>query len=115
MGAELASCIIGLVLQNQTIHIQVCHQNSLSIWSCPTYPLDIHGISTGHPTLTDQGCPIQASKHYVESLTISAEKIKEAASHKVKGSLYSCLLIMRLPSGSKRFNWHLETIHNCWE
>ena len=35
-------------------------------------------------------CKIQASKSYVESLVL---KIKEAASLKVKGSLYSCLLI----------------------
>ena len=41
----------------------------------------------------------------------SCLKIKEAASLKVKGSLYSCLLIAHLPSGSKTLNWHLETIH----
>ena len=37
-------------------------------------------------------------------LTISADKIKEAASFKVNGQLYSCLLIARLPSGS----WTLD-------
>ena len=78
------------------------------------HPWGLHWTSHPHwPGLCH--CPIQASKHYVESLTISAEKIKESASHKVKGLLCSCLLIIRLPSGSKRFNWHLETIHNCWE
>ena len=39
-------------------------------------------------------------------------KIKEAASLKVKGSLYSCLLIACLPSGSRTLNWHLESIYN---
>ena len=37
--------------------------------------------------------------------------MKEAASHEVKGSLYSCLLIVHLPSGSRMLNWHLETIY----
>ena len=36
-------------------------------------------------------CKIQASEHYVESLPLV---LKEAASLKVRGSLYSCLLIM---------------------
>ena len=31
-------------------------------------------------------------------------KIEEAASHKVKGSLYSCLLVVGLPSGSRTLN-----------
>ena len=38
-------------------HVQVCHQNPLSTWDCPTCPMDVHGISIGHPTLTDQACP----------------------------------------------------------
>ena len=38
-------------------------------------------------------CKIQASKCYVESLVL---RINEAASLKVKGSLYSCLLIVCL-------------------
>ena len=38
-------------------------------------------------------CKIQASKRYVESLVL---RIKEAASLKVKVSLYSCLLIAYL-------------------
>ena len=42
-------------------------------------------------------CRIQASKSYVESLVL---RIKEAASLKVKGSLYTCLLIVRLLSKS---------------
>ena len=29
----------------------------------------------------------------------------------MKGSLYSCLLIARLPSGSRVFNWILEIIY----
>ena len=43
-------------------------------------------------------CKLQASKCYVESLPLVL-KDKEPVSHKVKGSLYSCLLIARLPSG----------------
>ena len=31
---------------------------------------------------------------------------------KVKGPLYSCLLIAHLPSGSRTLKWHLETIYN---
>ena len=51
-------------------------------------------------------CKIQAG-------TINAVlKIKEAASHKVKELLYSCLLISCLPSGNKTLNWHLETIYS---
>ena len=30
----------------------------------------------------------------------------------MKGLLYSCLLIMHLPSRSRKLNWHLETISN---
>ena len=52
---------------------------------------------------------IQARKCYIESLSLVAED-KKAASHKVKGPLYSCLLIPHLPSGSRMLNWHLETI-----
>ena len=48
-------------------------------------------------------CKIQASKRYVESLPLVL-KIEEAGSHKVGGSLYSCLLIVRLPSGSRTLN-----------
>ena len=44
---------------------------------------------------------IQASKRYVESLPL---KIEEAASHKMTGSLYSCLLITCLPSESRTVN-----------
>ena len=39
------------------------------------------------------------------------EKRQEAASLKVKGPLYSCLLIVCLPSGSGTLNRHLETIY----
>ena len=46
-------------------------------------------------------CKIQASKRV---LTISAEKIREAASLKVKSRLYSCHLIAHLPSGSWTLN-----------
>ena len=53
-------------------------------------------------------CKIQASKCYIESLSLV---LKEAASHKVRGSLYSYLLIARLPSGCRMLNWHLETIY----
>ena len=48
-------------------------------------------------------CKIQASKRYVESLPLVL-KIEEAGSRKVGGSLYSCLLIVRLPSGSRTLN-----------
>ena len=40
-------------------------------------------------------CKIQANKRYVEFLPLV---LKEAASFKLKGSLYSCLLIVHLPS-----------------
>ena len=52
-------------------------------------------------------CKIQATKRYVESLPLVLKDKKKAASHKAKGSLYSCLL----PSGSRTLNWHLETIY----
>ena len=48
-------------------------------------------------------CKIQASKHYIISLPL-VRKIKEAASLKVIGPLYSCLLIACLPSGSRMLN-----------
>ena len=38
-------------------------------------------------------------------------KTEEAASLKMKGSLYSCLLVVHLPSGSRTLNWNLETIY----
>ena len=44
---------------------------------------------------------IQANKRYVEFLPLV---LKEVASLKVKGSLYSCLLIVRLPSGNRMLN-----------
>ena len=56
-------------------------------------------------------CKIQASKHYVEPLPLVL-KIEAAASHKVKGSLYSCLLIATLPSRSRMLNWILEIIYS---
>ena len=40
---------------------QVCHQNPLSSWDCPTCPMDVNGMSIRHPTLTDQDCPIVLS------------------------------------------------------
>ena len=49
-------------------------------------------------------CKIQASKRYIKSLPLVPNKIKEAASLKVKGLLHSCLLIMHLPSGSRMLN-----------
>ena len=36
-------------------------------------------------------------------------KINEAASLKVKGPLYNCLLIACLPSRSRTLNWHLKS------
>ena len=39
-------------------------------------------------------------------------KYKEAASLKVIGLLYSCLLIARLLSRSRMLNWHFETIYS---
>lgn len=38
-------------------------------------------------------------------------KIKEAPPLEVKGPLFSCLLIVRLPPGSRTLYWHLETIY----
>ena len=49
-----------------------------------------------------QNTGIQARKHYTESLT-SVPK-DEAASLKVKGVLYSCLLMTHLPSRSRPLN-----------
>ena len=46
-------------------------------------------------------CKIQASKRYIESLPLVLE---EAASLKVKGPLFSCLLITCLPSQSRTLN-----------
>ena len=44
-------------------------------------------------------CNIQASKHYIESLQLVLKDKKKANSLKVKGPLYSCLLIACLPFG----------------
>ena len=49
------------------------------------------------------GIQIRARKCYIESLSLVL-KDKEAASLKMKGLLYSCLLIVRLPSGSRTLN-----------
>ena len=45
----------------------------------------------------------QANKHYIESLLL-VPKDKEVVSLKVKGQLYSCLLITCLPSRSRTLN-----------
>ena len=52
-------------------------------------------------------CKIQASKCYVEFLPLVLND-KKVASHKVKASFYSCLLIVCLPSESRTLNWDLE-------
>ena len=52
---------------------------------------------------------LQTRKSYIESLPLVL-KVKEAGSLKVKVPLYSCLLIVCLPSGSRTLNWHLETM-----
>ena len=44
-------------------------------------------------------CKIQASEHYIESLPLVPKDKKKAAFVKVKGPLYSFLLISCLPSG----------------
>ena len=49
-------------------------------------------------------CIIQASKRYLESLPLVLKDKKKAASLKVKDLLYSCLLNVRLPSGSRTLN-----------
>ena len=46
-------------------------------------------------------CKIQSSKCYIKSLPLAP---KEAASLKVKDLLYSCLLIVHLPSRSGALN-----------
>ena len=61
-------------------------------------------------------CLVQlCAKYRLISATLSpyyqCRKIKEATSLKVKGPLYSCLLIVRLPFGSRTLNWDLETIY----
>ena len=55
-------------------------------------------------------CKIHSSERYIESLPLVPKDKKKAASLKVKGPLYSFLLISCLPSG-KTLNWHLETIY----
>ena len=57
-------------------------------------------------------CKIQASKCYIESLPLVPKDKRSCFSLKVKGPLYSCLLIVCLPSGSTTLNWHLETIYS---
>ena len=47
---------------------------------------------------------IQASKRYTLSPYCCCLKTEEAASLKMKASLYSCLLVARLPSGSRMLN-----------
>ena len=47
-------------------HVQVCHQIPLSTWDCPTCPMDVYGVSIGHPTLTDQTCPTALSSPPVQ-------------------------------------------------
>ena len=49
-------------------------------------------------------CKIQASKRYIESLPLVPKDKRSCASLNVKGPLYSCLLIARLPSGSRMLN-----------
>ena len=49
-----------LVQRRVTTHVHVCHQNPVPTYDCHTCPMDIHGTSIVHPTLTDQGlshCP----------------------------------------------------------
>ena len=57
-------------------------------------------------------CKIQVSERYIESLTLVPKDKKLHASPKVKGPLYSCLLIAHLPSRSRTLNWYLETIYS---
>ena len=56
-------------------------------------------------------CQTQASssKHYIESLPLVL-KDKRSCLSQGEGLLYSCLLIARLLSGSRKLNWDLETI-----
>ena len=49
-------------------------------------------------------CKIQASKCYIESLPLVPKDKRSCFSLKVKGLLYSCLLITRLSSRSRTLN-----------
>ena len=62
------------------------------------------------PVFSAAVCRIQGSKCYITSLrTISAER--EGGSLKMKGPLYSSLLIAYLPTESSKLNWQLVTIY----
>ena len=71
------------------------------------------GFSSGTASLLEgksQGlCLVQLCAKY--RLVSIAELKKKIAFHKVKGSLYSCLLTACLPSWSEMLNWNLETIY----
>ena len=76
-------------------------------WDMASLP---EGKSRGLHVFSATVCKIQTSKWYIEFLPLEL-KNKVASLVKVKGSLYSCLLIVHLPSRSRTFNWHLETIY----
>ena len=88
----------------QPMHVCTCNLNSIDgfhgVW------LHFRRARVGFSAVV---CKIQASKCYIKSLP-SVQMIREAASLKVKGPLYSCLLIMHSSSGSRTLNWQLETI-----
>ena len=68
-------------------------------WDMASLP---EGKSQGLHVFSAAVCKIQTSKWYIESLPLVV-KNKVASLVKVKGLLYSCLLIAHLPSRSKTF------------
>jgi len=56
-------------------------------------------------------CKMQGSKYYVEFLPLVLKDKKKRLLTRLKSSLYSCLLTVCLPSGSRTLNRHLETIY----
>ena len=81
-------------MPDHSTYVQVCHQNPLSTWNCPTCPMDVHGMSIRHPTLTDQACPIVLSSppiyrtdHMVEYMETKCENNDNGQLASFPGSL----------------------------
>ena len=67
-----------------------------------------HGFTSGGQelgfVLSASMCIIQASKRYVEFLPLVLKDKRSCFSQGEKDLLYSCLLSVRLPSGSRTLN-----------
>ena len=99
--------------------VQLCAKHSLIPRPFPPPVFDrILYKNGGGNGLGMRLCKTQASKRYIKSLPLVPKDKRscfsqgeKSASLKVKGLLYSCLLITHLPSRSGTLNWHLETIY----